>query len=163
MWTQSRVDSDWPGLRAVNFFFGVLRTLAFSNTENELRKSQFAGVRSYAQQSVHHMFLHCREPSEKQVLSGFVLSPKVNLPAWFPITFMKVFWKWNAPLWSQWLEVNENCWGRGVFVYFFCSWTLAGRKRTTSLGVCVFRCTNQQWEAFLRLCTYLQCRGRSVC
>lgn len=52
---------------------------------------EILGVRSCTQQRMHHTFLDCREPSEKQILSGFVLSPKINLPAWFTITFMEVF------------------------------------------------------------------------
>lgn len=81
---------------------------SFSNTENGLRKSQFSCMMSYPQQRTHRMFRHCQEPSERQIFSGFVLSPKINLTAWFTIMFMKVFCKWNASLWNQWMEINEH-------------------------------------------------------
>ena len=62
-------------------FFWVLRALALSSTQNALRKPQFLGVRSCTRQRIHHTFLQCWEPSEKQSSSGFALSPKINLPA----------------------------------------------------------------------------------
>lgn len=86
----------------------VSSLFSFSNTENGLRKSQFSCMTSYPQQRTHHMFRHCQEPSERQIFSGFVLSPKINLTAWFTIMFMKVFCKWNASLWNQWTEINEH-------------------------------------------------------
>lgn len=91
-----------PSRMLIVFFPSVIQRM------DGLRKSQFSCVTSYPQQRAHHMFSHCQEPSEKQIFSGFVLSPKINLTAWFTIMFMKVFWKWNASLWNQWTEINEN-------------------------------------------------------
>lgn len=121
------------------FFFGVLRTLAFLSTDNGLRESQFSVVRSYAQQRAHHLFLHYGKPYKKQILPGFVLSPKINLPAWFHNHIYESVLKMKRATLKSMGTLRK-----AAFVYFFCSWALAGRKRQTSPGVCVFRCTSQR-------------------
>lgn len=135
------MDSDWLGLSVVHFFF-LLFPLEYWGSWLQQYREWVKQVRNYPPQRSHHMFSHCQEPSEKQI-SGFVLSPKINLTAWFTIMFMEVFWKWNAPLWNQWVESSENSEGEvHLYISSVAEHLLGGSAR--HLSVCVFRCTNQQ-------------------